>query len=52
MAYRNDRIRPTAKIVIQADDHVQLDQILLALNRAVSYYQQSAKEKASAGSNR
>ena len=52
MAYRNDRIRPTAKVVIQADDHVQLDQILLALNRAVSYYQQPAREGAPAGSKR
>lgn len=52
MAYRNDQIRPTAKVVIEADDHIQLNQILLALNRAVSYYQQPAKESAAAGSKR
>lgn len=39
MACRRDQIRPTAKVVIQADDHVQLDRILMALHSAVSSYQ-------------
>ncbi|MDQ2711204.1 MAG: hypothetical protein M3Y24_03030 [Acidobacteriota bacterium] len=43
MAYRSDQVQPTAKIVIKADDHVQLDQIL-------SYYQQRAGERSAAGS--
>jgi transposase-like protein len=50
MAFRNDPIRPVAKVVIQADDQVQLDQILMALHRAVSYYQQPSRERATAGS--
>jgi hypothetical protein len=48
MAFRSDPVRPLAKIVIEADDQVQLDQILMALNRAVSYYQQPVREYASA----
>ncbi len=52
MAYRSDQVRPTAKIVIKAEDHVQLDQILMALNRAVSYYQQPAREHSTAGPRR
>lgn len=50
VAYRSDAVRPIAKVVIEADDHVQLDQILMALNRAVSYYQQPSREKASSSS--
>jgi hypothetical protein len=39
MALRRDTARPTAQVVIQADDHVQLDRILLALHSAVTSYQ-------------
>ena len=49
MAYRSDPIRPTAKIVLQADDHAQMNQILLALNRVVSSYQQPVKTHAGMG---
>lgn len=49
MAYRSDPIRPTAKIVLEADDYAQMDAILLALNRAVSLYQQPARERETAG---
>ncbi len=49
MAFRNDPVRPLAKVVIQADDQVQLDQILMALHRAVSHYAQPAREYSSSG---
>jgi hypothetical protein len=49
MAYRSDPIRPTAKIVLEADNQAQMDEILLALNRAVSFYQQPAKRRETAG---
>jgi hypothetical protein len=39
MALRRHAARPTAQVVIQADDHVQLDRILLALHSAVTSYQ-------------
>jgi len=39
LAFRLHDIRPTAQVVIQADDHVQLDRILLAVRSAVSSYQ-------------
>jgi hypothetical protein len=39
MAYRSDPVRPRAKIVLEADSHDQMNEILLALNRAVSSYQ-------------
>jgi hypothetical protein len=45
MAYRSDPVRPTAKIVLQADSHVQMNEILLALNRVVSLYQQPGKQR-------
>jgi hypothetical protein len=48
MAYRNHPIRPVAKVVIQADDQVQLENILLALDRAVSYYQKPNRERTTA----
>lgn len=48
MAFRSDPVRPTAKVVIQADDHVQLDKILMALHLAVSSYQQPTSERATA----
>jgi ribosomal protein L44E len=46
MAYRGDPQRPIAKIVIQADSHAQMDEILLALNRAVVSRQQPVKQHA------
>ena len=49
MAYRSDPIRPTAKIVLEADNQAQMDEILLALKRAVSFYQQPAKRRETAG---
>ena len=48
MAYRNNPVRPVAKVVIQADDQAQLENILLALDRAVSHYQQPVKEHTTA----
>jgi len=48
MAYRRDPIRPTAKVVIQAEDQVQLENILLSLDRAVSYYQQPKRQRTNA----
>ncbi len=44
IAFRSDPVRPVAKIVVQADDHVQLDKILVALHRAVSAYQQGTSD--------
>lgn len=49
MAFRSDPVRPLAKVVIQADDHVQLDKILMALHVAVSSYQQPTGQRAAAG---
>ena len=43
-AYRTDTIRPRAEIVVEADTQDQLDSVLLALSRAVSAHQESAKE--------
>ncbi len=48
MAFRSDPVRPMAKVVIQADDHVQLDKILVALHLAVSSYQQPTTKRATA----
>ncbi len=48
MAFRGDPVRPMAKVVIEADDHVQLDRILLALHHAVSAYQSSPRSRATA----
>lgn len=45
MAYRSDPVHPVAKIVLQADNHAQMNEILLALNRAVSFYRQPAKQR-------
>jgi hypothetical protein len=50
MAFRRDAVKPTAKVIIQADDTVQLDQILIALHRAVSSCQQPAREQSGANS--
>jgi hypothetical protein len=44
MAFRKHPEKPIAKIVVEADNHAQLDRILLALNRAVSSYQQQPSE--------
>lgn len=50
MVFRRDDVRPTAQVVIQADDHAQLDRILLALHSAVSSYQNAgARPAAKAG---
>ena len=40
MAFRAQAIRPTAKIVVNAETHEQLNAILLALQRAVTAYDQ------------
>ncbi len=48
MAFRSDPVRPMAQVVIQADDHVQLDNILVALHLAVSSYQQPTTKRATA----
>ncbi len=39
MAFRTHPERPLAQIVVQADTHEQLNNILLALNHAVNTYQ-------------
>jgi hypothetical protein len=46
MAYRTDPVRPTAKIVLQTDTYWQMNEILLALNRAVEYYKQPIEQHA------
>ena len=46
MAFRKHPEKPIAKIVVEADDHDQLNRILLALNRAVSSYQTQSSETA------
>ena len=45
---RSDPVRPTAKIVLEADSHDQMNAILLALSRAVSSYEQPVKQHAEA----
>jgi hypothetical protein len=53
MAFRTHEQKPQAKIVVEADNHEQLNNILLALNRAVHSYQHSSKEQTeTAGSRR
>jgi hypothetical protein len=42
MVYRNHSTKPVAKVLIETDDHGQLDQILLALSKAVSSFEPSA----------
>jgi hypothetical protein len=44
MAFRTHPEKPIAKIVVEADDHNQLNQILLALHRAVTSYQTQPSE--------
>ena len=44
MAFRTDSVKPHAKVVISADTHEQLNHILLALDRAVSSYQQQSEQ--------
>ena len=44
MAFRKHPEKPIAKIVVEADNHDQLNHILLALNRAVSSYQTQHSE--------
>ncbi len=51
MAYRGDPERPIAKILIRADNHAQMDEILLALNRAVASCQQPVKQHTGASVN-
>jgi len=46
MAYRADPVRPTATIVLQAGSQSQMDQILQALSRMVSSYQQPVNQRA------
>jgi hypothetical protein len=43
-AYQVDSVRPTAKIVVQAESHAQMNEILLALSRAVAGYDRSRYE--------
>jgi hypothetical protein len=44
MASHRHPNQPTAKVVIQADSHEQLDQVLLALQRAVARYETSSNK--------
>jgi len=46
MAYRTDPIRPAAKIVLQTDTQSQMDEILLALSRAVESSRHRAQQPA------
>ncbi len=46
MAIRCVPAKPMAQVVIEADDQVQLDQILLAVHRAVSMYRAPAHRRA------
>ena len=47
MVFRTQAGKPQAKIVLQADTHEQLNQILLTLNRAVNAYQTRSRTHAS-----
>jgi len=38
MAFRTDVAKPQAKIVVQAETHEQLNQILLTLDKAINSY--------------
>jgi len=44
MAYRADTERPVAKIVLRADTHAQMDEILLAMGRAVARYERPVRQ--------
>lgn len=46
MRFRSDAVKPQAKVVIAADSHEQLNDILLALDRAVNFYQRQSQETA------
>ena len=46
MAFRADAVKPQAKVVIAADSHEQLNDILLALDRAVNSYQRKSQRTA------
>lgn len=39
LAFRSEALRPIAKIVIEAENHAQLDKILLALDQAILSFQ-------------
>lgn len=43
MAFLADAVKPQAKVVIAADSHEQLNEILLALDRAVSFHQRQSR---------
>lgn len=43
MAFRTSEQRPQARIVVEADSHEQLNNILLALDRAVHSYQHASQ---------
>ena len=51
MAFRTDAQRPQAKIVVQAESHEQLNDILLALNQAVSSYEHTSRKQKQTASN-
>ena len=44
MAYRADTARPIAQIVLQADNHAQMHEMLLAIGRAVARYERPVKQ--------
>ncbi|MBV8072988.1 MAG: hypothetical protein JO270_24015 [Acidobacteriaceae bacterium] len=45
MAYRSQATQPIAKIVVRAETHAQLNQILLALQRAVASYDRPVRQE-------
>lgn len=46
IAYCADAVRPIAKILLEAENHAQMNEILLVLNRSVASYQHTAKQYA------
>lgn len=44
MAYRADTERPVAKIVLRADTHAQMDEMLLAIGRAIAGYERPVRQ--------
>lgn len=45
MAFRTHGQKPQAEIIVQAESHEQLNDILFALNQAVNSYQQTSEKR-------
>jgi hypothetical protein len=46
VAFRADAVKPVAQVMVRADTHAELNQILLTLGRAISSYGRGGSAKA------